>query len=75
VSLIILSEKNIPEITDVLCEAFYTYPVVKYVLGEKEDYDNRLRNAVTFSLAITDDLVTFLSNIFTLRISKSKEKL
>lgn len=43
-----LYEQNIPEITDVLCEAFYNYPVMKYVLGEKEDYDTRLRKAVTF---------------------------
>jgi ribosomal protein S18 acetylase RimI-like enzyme len=43
-----LSKPNIPEITDVLCEAFYNYPVMKYVLGEKQDYDTRLRKAVTF---------------------------
>ena len=42
------AKQNIPEITNVLCEAFYTYPVMKYVLGEKEDYDRRLRKAVTF---------------------------
>jgi len=46
--LVNLSEENIPEITDVLCEAFYNYPVMKYVLGEKEDYDICLRKAVTF---------------------------
>lgn len=43
-----LSKLHIPEITDVLCEAFYNYPVMKYVLGEKEDYDTRLNKAVTF---------------------------
>jgi len=43
-----LCEENITEVTDVLCEAFYNYPVMKYVLGDKEDYDNRLRKAVTF---------------------------
>jgi len=43
-----LYEENISEVVDVLCEAFYNYPVMKYVLGEKEDYDNRLRNLVTF---------------------------
>jgi ribosomal protein S18 acetylase RimI-like enzyme len=46
--MINLKKQNIPEITDVLCEAFYNYPVMKYVLGEKEDYDTRLRKAVTF---------------------------
>lgn len=40
--------ENIPEITDVLCEAFYNYPVMKHVLGEKGDYDDRLRKMVTF---------------------------
>jgi GNAT superfamily N-acetyltransferase len=44
----ILTKQNIPEIADVLCEAFYNYPVMKYVLGEKQDYDTRLRKAVTF---------------------------
>lgn len=43
-----IPSQNIPEITDVLCEAFYNYPVMKYVLGEKADYDNRLRKIVTF---------------------------
>jgi ribosomal protein S18 acetylase RimI-like enzyme len=43
-----LYEENIPEIADVLCEAFYNYPVMKYVLGEKQDYDNRLRKLVKF---------------------------
>lgn len=43
-----LSQNDIPEITDVLCEAFYNYPVMKYVLGEKQDYGTRLRKAVTF---------------------------
>ena len=47
-NVLILSEPNIPEITDVLCEAFYNYSVLKYVLAEKEDSDNRLRKMVTF---------------------------
>ncbi len=46
--MINLKKENIPEITDVLCEAFYNYPVMKYVLGEKQDYDTRLHKAVTF---------------------------
>ena len=44
----ILNNENISEITDVLCEAFYNYPVMKYVLAEKKNYDNRLRRLVTF---------------------------
>ncbi len=43
-----LNQRNISEIADVLCEAFYNYPVMKYVLGEKEDYDTRLQKMVTF---------------------------
>ena len=44
----ILNNENIFEITDVLCEAFYNYPVMKYVLGENGEYDNRLCKIVTF---------------------------
>jgi GNAT superfamily N-acetyltransferase len=43
-----LYKENIGEVADVLCEAFYDYPVIKYVLGEKEDYDNRIRRLITF---------------------------
>jgi ribosomal protein S18 acetylase RimI-like enzyme len=43
-----LNKENISEIADVLCEAFYNYPVMKYVLGERKDYDTRLHKAVTF---------------------------
>jgi len=47
-NVVTLSKENIPEVADVLCNAFYNYPVMKYVHGEKVDYDNRLRKAVTF---------------------------
>ena len=43
-----LYEDNIAEIVDVLCESFYEYPVMRYVLGEKDDYHNRLRMLVRF---------------------------
>jgi GNAT superfamily N-acetyltransferase len=43
-----LYKENIGEVADVLCEAFYDYPVMRYVLGEKEGYDNRLRKLVNF---------------------------
>lgn len=46
--MINLSKPNIPETVDVLCESFYNYPVMKYVLGEKNDYDIRLRKLVAF---------------------------
>ena len=43
-----LSKNNIPTVSDVLCEAFYNYPVMKYVLGEKVDYVSRLCRRVKF---------------------------
>ncbi len=43
-----LYEEKAAEVADVLCEAFYDYPVMRYVLGEKDDYDNRLRKLVRF---------------------------
>ncbi len=46
-----LNEENTAEVVDVLCEAFYDYPVMRYVLGEKDDYDNRLRKLVGFFVA------------------------
>jgi len=46
--LVTMNKDNIHEITDVLCEAFYNYPVMKYVLGKKKNYNTRLRKLVTF---------------------------
>jgi ribosomal protein S18 acetylase RimI-like enzyme len=46
-----IQKENAAEVTDVLCEAFYDYPVMKYVLGKKDDYDNRLRKLVGFFVA------------------------
>ena len=43
-----LYAENVTEVTDVFCEAFYNYSVMKYVLGEKDDYNIRLRKLVTF---------------------------
>lgn len=43
-----LSEENILEITDVLYDAFYNYPVMRYVLGEKPDYEKRLQMLIKF---------------------------
>jgi len=36
------------DVVDVLCEAFRTYPVMRYVLGASDDYDARLRTLVGF---------------------------
>ena len=46
--LINIYKENITEVADAFCEAFYYYPVMQYVLGEKKDYDTRLRKLVTF---------------------------
>ena len=32
-----LGEEDVPEVTRVLCEAFYDYPVMRYVLGGHPD--------------------------------------
>jgi len=46
-----LYKENIAEVADVLCEAFYDYPVMRFVIGNEDDYDNRLRKLVTFFVA------------------------
>jgi len=43
-----LYEEKAAEVTDVLYEAFYEYPVMHYVLGNKDDYDKQLRKLVSF---------------------------
>ena len=46
--LLNLNKENIEEVTDVLYEAFYDYPVMHYVLGNEDDYEIRLRKLVGF---------------------------
>jgi GNAT superfamily N-acetyltransferase len=36
---------------DVLCEAFYHYPVMRFILGHREPYADRLRTLIQFFLA------------------------
>lgn len=44
-----LGEEHVPEVTRVLCEAFYDYPVMRHVLGEHDDdYQQRLSTLVHF---------------------------
>ena len=44
-----LGEEHVPEVTRVLCEAFYDYPVMRHVLGERDDdYQRRLSTLVHF---------------------------
>lgn len=44
-----LSESEAPSVTEVLCEAFYDYPVMRWVLGlAGSDYDRQLARMVGF---------------------------
>ena len=38
-----LDKKDAPAIVSVFCDAFYDYPVMRFVLGESADYDERLK--------------------------------
>ena len=42
-----LGEEHVPEVTRVLCEAFYDYPFMRHLLGERhDDYEHRLGTLV-----------------------------
>jgi len=39
-----LGNEHVPDVTRVLCEAFYDYPIMRYVVGgDHDDYERRLR--------------------------------
>lgn len=46
-----LPEKNTSEVIRVLSKAFYDYPVMRYVLGNKSNYNERLHKLVGFFVA------------------------
>ena len=50
-SLILLPPDRAPEIVDVLCEAFYDYPVMRFVLGDPDDYGDRIRTLIGYFVA------------------------
>jgi len=51
-SVQVLTETEVPAITEVLCEAFYDYPVMRWVLAPAgPDYDLRLTQMVGFFVA------------------------
>ena len=51
-SVRILSETEAPFVTEVLCEAFHDYPVMRWVLAPAgTDYDQRLARMVGFFVA------------------------
>lgn len=43
-----LDASDVPEVVDVLCESFFDYPVMRYVVGPAEDYSERLYTLVHF---------------------------
>lgn len=44
----LLSAEHLDEIVDVLADAFYDYPVMRWVLGPAAPYDERLRRLIRF---------------------------
>ncbi len=43
-----LGPDHVPAVVDVMCESFFEYPVMRYVLGSPPDYEEQLRTMVTF---------------------------
>ena len=39
------------DVVDVLCDAFYHYPVTRFVLGDEGDYDARIRVLIGYFVA------------------------
>jgi GNAT superfamily N-acetyltransferase len=47
----VLPPERADDAVGVLCDAFHDYPVMRYVLGPRPDYDRRLRTLVGFFVA------------------------
>jgi|KBSSwiStaDraftv2_1062776.scaffolds.fasta_scaffold07870_8 GNAT superfamily N-acetyltransferase len=45
-TVLMLSSDRMPDVVRVLSDAFYDYPVMRYVLGPEPPYDDRLRTLV-----------------------------
>lgn len=43
-----IEQKEIEEVVDILCESFSEYPVMKFVLGETDDYEVKYRKLIRF---------------------------
>ena len=44
-----LLSEDVPEVVDVLCESFFDYPVMRFVVGvEATDYESQLRRLIHF---------------------------
>ena len=48
----IIPASHVEDILDVLCDAFFDYPVMRYVLGAKPDYARRLRTVIGLFVAV-----------------------
>ncbi len=44
----VLEADRAPEVIDVLCEAFFDYPVMRFILGPLPDYEEKIRTLVGF---------------------------
>jgi len=44
----VVASEEVVEVVDVLCESFFDYPVMRFVLGELNDYPERLRKLISF---------------------------
>lgn len=47
-SVMTLEREHVADVVAVLAEAFHDYPVMRYVLGASDDYDERLDRLITF---------------------------
>jgi GNAT superfamily N-acetyltransferase len=44
----VLGTGDVPEVVDTLCESFYDYPVMTFVLGRRADYSGDLKTLINF---------------------------
>ena len=43
-----INKKHVPEIVDVLCDSFFDYPVMRFVIDSEINYSQRLRILINF---------------------------
>jgi len=43
-----LTNEEVPEVVDILCESFFDYPVMRIVVGASQDYERRLNRLIYF---------------------------
>jgi GNAT superfamily N-acetyltransferase len=49
--IVTLGKERVPEAVAVLCDAFYDYPVMRFIIGEDDTYDQKLNQLVTMFVA------------------------